>query len=112
MYILPLLYGLLGSLAYVLRNLPAEIREMLFSKESNINYALRITLGALLGLIVGLFWGETSSLSKLFIANLPPLAVAFLAGYSVEFIFKLFDLIINTITKNNKKDAIKKSDSE
>ncbi len=105
LYLLPLLYGLLGALAFVLRNLPREIKQMLFSKESNINYTLRITLGALLGLIVGLFWGDNSSVSRLFLANLPPLAVAFLAGYSVEFIFKLFDLIINTILKGNKKDT-------
>jgi len=108
-YILPLLYGLLGALAFVLRYLPNEIKSMQFSKESNINYTLRVTLGALLGLIVGLFWGDTNSVSTVFIANLPPLAVAFLAGYSVEFIFKLFDMLINLILKNNKKSEENKT---
>jgi hypothetical protein len=102
-YILPLLYGLLGGFAFVLRNLTTEIEKMLFSHESRINYTLRINLGALLGLIVGLFWGDRSELSQSFIANLSPLAVAFLAGYSVEFIFKLFDNIISTILKTNLK---------
>ncbi len=106
-YILPLLYGLLGALAFVLRYLPGEIKTMQFSKESNINYTLRVTLGALLGLIVGLFWGDSNSVNTVFIANLPPLAVAFLSGYSVEFIFKLFDMLINSILKNKKEENSK-----
>ena len=107
-YILPLIYGLLGGFAFVLRNLTTEIKEMLFTKESRINYTLRISLGALLGLIVGLFWGDNSSIGQNFIADLSPLAVAFLAGYSVEFLFKLFDNIISTILKTN----VKKEDSK
>ena len=99
-YILPLMYGLLGGFAFVLRSLASETKSMTYTAVSNIKYALRIHLGALAGLVVGFLWGDISSSS--FMANsFSPLAVAFIAGYSVEFMFRLFDSIIGN--KDDKK---------
>ncbi len=110
LYILPLLYGLLGGFAFVLRSLAAETQGLVFTKGSNIKYALRIHLGALAGLAVGLFWGDIEKQQIGFIESLSPLAIAFVAGYSVEFLFRIMDRIISNVSlktkdenENNKK---------
>jgi len=97
LYILPLLYGLLGAAAYVLRTLTTEIRNLTYEIESNIRYRLRIQLGAVSGLAIGWFSdaGLTFSASTL---SLSPLALAFLAGYSVEVLFSLMDRMIYTFS--------------
>ena len=105
LYILPMLYGLLGGFAYVLRNLWEETRKMVYSKESNVKFALRIHLGALAGLVVGLFWGDMQTKQLNFTENLSPLALAFIAGYSVEFLFKIIDKIISSIDKVNENET-------
>lgn len=93
-YILPLFYGLLGAYAYVLRVLFEDIRTITYSLDSDIRYILRINLGALAGLTVGLLnIGSGGGL------NLSPLALAFIAGYSIEFVFTAIDRFIGGITK-------------
>lgn len=93
-YILPLMYGLLGGFAFVLRSLAIETKAMTYTAVSNIEYALRIHLGALAGLVVGFLWGDITSGSAGMADSFSPLAVAFIAGYSVEFMFRLLDSII------------------
>ncbi len=88
-YILPLFYGLLGAYAYVLRVLSEEIKNITYSQDSDIKYILRINLGALAGLGVGLFFTPDSE--HLIALNLPPLTLAFIAGYSIEFLFTAID---------------------
>ncbi|EIJ41726.1 hypothetical protein BegalDRAFT_0815 [Beggiatoa alba B18LD] len=104
MYLLPVLYGLLGASAYVLRVLTIEIRELIYVKESNISYRLRIQLGALSGLAIGWFiepdFASFSALS--------PLALAFLAGYSVELLFALMDKIIIAFSTNQSSNTANK----
>jgi hypothetical protein len=45
-------------------------------------------LGALMGVVIGLFNGLSAQIS------LPPLALAFLAGYGVEAVFSMFDGLV------------------
>ncbi len=100
-YILPLFYGLLGAFAYVLRGLSEEIREITYSVDSDIKYILRITLGALAGLAVGLvFVPDTDHFVTL---NLPPLTLAFIAGYSIEFLFTAIDRFVLGVNKTKAK---------
>lgn len=100
-YILPLLYGLLGGFAFVLRSLAEETKNMVFSANSTIKYTLRINLGALAGLVVGLLWGEDVEIHDVgFIKSLSTLALAFIAGYSIEFLFAAIDRIIESIGKS------------
>ena len=93
-YFLPLLYGLLGAFVFILRKLAAEIKSLTYTKESNINYGLRLHLGALAGLAIGWFATPENSTSWTF-SSLSPLAIAFLAGYSVELLFTIMDRLIN-----------------
>ncbi len=102
LYILPLLYGLLGGFVFVLRNIFNEIKNVTYTKASNLKYGLRILLGALGGLAVGLFWGDIEKQNLNFMESLTTGLVAFLAGYSIEFVFRLVDRFIFSI--GDKKD--------
>ena len=113
-FVLPLLYGLLGACAYILRDLTSAIRSVTFSKSSLINYNLRLIMGPLVGIAVGLFLGSTSSatfhepsltsnpaqpatLSD--ISSLSTVALAFLAGYSVEVLFSALDALVGAFAR-------------
>jgi len=102
LYLLPLLYGLLGATAYVLRALTTEIRSLTYEIESNIRYRLRIQLGALSGLAVGWFTDAQTASSLAFSSfSLSPLALAFLAGYSVELLFAIMDRLISAFSTSD-----------
>ena len=105
-YILPLFYGLLGALAFVLRDLAITTRKIIFTKDANINHTLRIMLGTIAGLAVGVFWGEISEQNNLIgVKTLGPLLAAFIAGFTVEYVFALIETAMRsfferTITKS------------
>jgi hypothetical protein len=94
-YVLPLLYGLLGSLAYILRTLSREIHDVTFTRGSEIRYSLRWPLGMLGGVTVGLFF-DTAELTGF--AAITPLGLAFLAGYGVELLFTGLDRMVSAFT--------------
>ena len=94
-YILPLLYGLLGSLAYILRKLSREIQNVTFTRGSEIGYSLRWPLGMLGGVFVGLFF-DPADLPGF--AAITPLGLAFLAGYGVELLFTGLDRMVGAFT--------------
>jgi hypothetical protein len=114
LYILPLLYGLLGGLAFVLRSISVETKSVTYTKSSNLKYGLRIHLGALAGLAIGLFWGDIEKQNLNFIESVSTAFVAFLAGYSVEFVFRLVDQLIFSIgdKKEEKKAEPQKAKTE
>jgi len=95
-FLLPILLGTIGALAYVLRNVSDRIRQSTFSTTSPIRNLVRIILGALMGVVIGLFSGGLSSQ-----LSLPPLAMAFLAGYGVEGVFTVFDGFINKLRSDS-----------
>lgn len=92
LYVVPLFYGLLGASAYILRRLGRQLDDSTFSVVSLFKFRLRLALGALLGATVGLF--TTSEGATLYGAGIGMVALAFLAGYSVEFAFSIFDALI------------------
>jgi hypothetical protein len=102
-YVLPLLYGLLGALAFVLRSLVKEIKNLTFTPESRIGYGLRIFLGMVMGLMVRWFFGggeASGSLTMLdSLKELSPLAVSFIAGYGVELVFSAMDGIVASLAR-------------
>jgi len=95
-YLLPLLYGLLGALIYVLRELLTEIRQLTFGFDSEIRYRLKLTLGALGGMVIGWFFRPDDAAS---LASMSPMALAFLMGYNVEVLFSIMDKVIVNLTK-------------
>lgn len=96
MYLLPLLYGMMGACAYVLRELSKEVQNMTYSNDDAVNYNLRIQLGALSGLVVGWFLtpagGAADDIFSVY--NLGPFALSFLSGYSIELVFSAMDRFI------------------
>jgi hypothetical protein len=92
-YFLPLLYGFLGTCAYVLRQLTIETRARTFRRETEIGYWLRIFLGILAGLAVGWFLRPDPNQDGL-IRGLTPFALSFVAGYSVEVLFAAMDRLV------------------
>lgn len=100
-YLLPLLYGLLGASVYILRGLSREVTAVTFTDESAIRYALRLTLGPLAGVAIGLLIvapnGSPDSAPPVLQALSLP-ALAFAAGYGIEILFSLLDRIILTVT--------------
>ena len=95
LYILPLLYGLLGAMLYILRVLAQDIQNLTYKSSSEINYRIRITMGSLSGLIIGWFLQAQDGAGL--IASLSPMVLSFLAGYNIEIIFSVMDKALSTV---------------
>jgi hypothetical protein len=102
---LPFLFGLLGACAYVLRQLESEIKKETFSSKSPIGYGLRLSLGPLAGVAVGLLMAPASQDAVMEVQEilslkaLGPLGLAFVAGFGVELIFTAMDRIVSAFTR-------------
>lgn len=94
-YVLPLLYGWLGAMAYVLRTLGAQARARLYSIDEHINFSLRVWLGIVAGLAIGWFFraGDNDETATA-VGSISALALAFVAGYSVDILFTAMDRIV------------------
>jgi hypothetical protein len=84
-FVLPILFGTIGAVAFIIRSTSDQIRDSTFSTTSPIRNVMRVALGALAGVVIGLFSDLSTRLS------LSPLALAFLSGYGVEAVFSMFD---------------------
>ncbi|MEX0281683.1 MAG: hypothetical protein AB3N13_10920 [Arenibacterium sp.] len=101
-YFLPALYGLLGTAAFVLRAFSRELRSLTLQPVNLLNYLIRLPLGALSGIAVGLILipdgtvqnGDAVAAAPE-IAGLTTVALAFIAGYSVELLFTAMDRIVS-----------------
>ncbi len=103
-YLLPLFYGLLGGIAFVLRSIAKDTKMMTYTSTSRIKYNLRVHLGALAGLMIGFLWGDLQGKTLGVVESLSPLAVSFLAGYSVDFIFRMLDSVIGVPVKKTETE--------
>jgi hypothetical protein len=95
-YALPVLMGLLGSIAYVLRRYLRSIGERLLTPRDLREYIVRIVLGTLCGVVIGFFTsagGDTPQDGNALVVpvSLTAPALAFLAGYGVEVVFRMLD---------------------
>lgn len=103
-WLLPLLYGALGAMVFVVRTLSMQARDRLFRKEALVSLVLRVFLGMISGLAIGWFWTHDSSATQaanggpMALSTLSPFALAFIAGYGVELFFALLDKIVSTFT--------------
>jgi hypothetical protein len=90
--ILPILYALLGTCAYLLRTFEDQMSSRTFTP-SAANSA-RFLIAAIGGTVIGLFGNITQQ------ASASPLAVAFLVGYAVEVFFSFLEGLIKAFTRN------------
>jgi hypothetical protein len=91
-YVLPILYAMLGAVAYGLRSLSDQLVAKTVVPDSFLRARMRIRLAILGGVIIGLFQGFGSS-------ALSPLAIAFLVGYAVEIFFSFLDTTVQAYKK-------------
>lgn len=99
-FVLPFLYGLLGTLVYILRSLNLEIQQKTYTASTSYGYHLRVIIGALTGVAVVWFL-QSKSISSV--------ALAFLAGYSVEIVFAAMDKLVKSLTVGSPEEIASKA---
>jgi hypothetical protein len=100
--LLPILYALLGTCAYLLRSFEEQLRTLTFTPSSRANWA-RFLIAGIGGAVVGLF----SNFSITEGASISPLAIAFLVGYAVDVFFSFLEGLIQSFTKPKTNPATK-----
>jgi len=101
-WVLPFLYGLLGALVFVMRDLlnPRTPTAGFFP------VLLRVSLGGIAGIIIGWFWIPSASKAA-DLANITsiPFGLAFLTGFSIDVLFSLLDRLNRTISDSSTQQA-------
>jgi hypothetical protein len=92
--ILPVLYALLGTCAYLIRTFEDQMSSRTFIPSAA--NAARFLIAAIGGAVVGLF----NNLSITDQASIPPLALAFLIGYAVDVFFAFLEGLLKTFTRS------------
>jgi hypothetical protein len=108
-YVLPALYGLLGSCAFVLRQLSDDIGKLRFASDVRGQYTLRLNIGLLAGLSVGWFVSPGNEAGV--VASLSPLALAFVAGYGSDLLFAVLDRIVQAFTTPQGDSSVTREES-
>jgi hypothetical protein len=101
--ILPVLYALLGTCAFLLRSFEQQMSTRTFIP-SEVNSA-RFLIAAIGGAVVGLF----NNFSITQGASLSPLALAFLVGYAVDVFFAFLEGLLQMFTRTPGSTAAVKS---
>jgi hypothetical protein len=97
--ILPMLYALLGTCAYLLRCFSQQMKNRTFvpSRSDSPRFLIAAIGGAMVGFFGHLAFSQDTSIS--------PLAIAFLIGYAVDIFFSFLDGLIQTFTKGKVNSA-------
>jgi hypothetical protein len=92
--LLPALYALLGTCAYLIRSFEEQMRTRTFTP--SVADSARFLIAGIGGAVVGLFNNFTVTQT----ASLPPLAIAFLVGYAVDVFFSFLEGVLQAFTKS------------
>jgi hypothetical protein len=93
--ILPVLYALLGTCAYLLRTFEQQISTRTYTP--SVADAPRFLIAAIGGAVVGLFNNFAIGQG----ISIPPLAIAFLLGYAVDVFFAFLEGTLQKFTKTS-----------
>jgi hypothetical protein len=93
--ILPVLYALLGTCAFLLRTFEQQMSSQTFTP--TVANSARFLIAAIGGAVVGLFNNFTITQQ----ASIPPLAIAFLVGYAVDVFFAFLEGLLQQLTRNS-----------
>jgi hypothetical protein len=88
--VLPVLMGLLGSMTYVLRRYLRSVGDRLLTPRDLREYIVRLVLGTVFGVAIGFFTTAENVIANP-VSSLGAPALAFLAGYGVEAVFRMLD---------------------
>ena len=108
-YLLPLLYGILGAYAFVLRKLAEPLDTLNYGHDMQGSYTLRLQIGALAGLAVGWFINGSQPVAG--VASLSPVALAFAAGFGSDLLFATLDKIVGAFTPTPTSRTAERTDS-
>jgi hypothetical protein len=98
--LLPVLYALLGTCAYLLRSFEEDVRHKTFTPSSRATSA-HFLVAVIGGTVVGLF-GNFNITDG---ASISPLAIAFLVGYAVDVFFSFLEGLLQAFTKGKNVGA-------
>ena len=101
-YLLPLLYGWVGAMAYVLRRMIKGVQELTYRGVYDVEFSLRVYLGILAGVAIGWFFKPDTTNAAgggVSLTSLTPFALSFVAGYSVELLFTAMDRLVGAFTE-------------
>jgi uncharacterized membrane protein len=93
-FVLPVLYGALGTCAFAMRSLFREMVDRTFDARRTGEFTVRIFLGMLSGLT--LQWLVVRADGTV-AGGVTPAVLAFLGGYSVEMLFTAMDRLVNVV---------------
>ena len=93
-FLLPLLYGALGTCAFVLRSLFREMVDRTFDGRRTGEFTVRIFLGMLSGITMQWLVARSDGTVA---SGVTPAVLAFLGGYSVEMLFTAMDRLVNLV---------------
>ncbi len=101
-YILPVLYGALGAMGSMLRHLNGRLADRLLTPRDRRACHIRVMLGILTGACIGLFFNSSAGPAQVTglggaAVTLSASAIAFLAGYGVEAVFRTLDTLLTHI---------------
>ena len=97
--VLPVLYGLLGTCAYLLRTFEQHIANRTFTP--SVADSARFLIAGIGGAVVGLFNNFTITEG----ASIPPLAIAFLVGYAVDVFFSFLESLLRVFAAKTGRNA-------
>jgi hypothetical protein len=95
--ILPVLYALLGAVAYLLRSYQQQLKDRTFTGADS--HVARFVIAAIGGGVVGLFTNFTGGNGGA--ASISPLAIAFLVGYATDVFFSFLDSFVQTFNRGS-----------
>jgi hypothetical protein len=94
-FLLPVLYGALGTCAFVMRSLFREMADRTFDGRRTGEFVVRIFLGMLSGLTLQWLVVRPDGTVA---GGVTPAVLAFIGGYSVEMLFTAIDRLVLMVT--------------
>jgi len=99
-YLLPVLYGALGAMGSMLQQFNKRLAERLLTPRDRRAAHIRVMLGVMMGACIGLFFNSSAGPAQATglggaAVTLSASAIAFLAGYGVEPVFRTLDALIS-----------------
>jgi len=100
-YVLPLMFGVLGTLIGSMRAIQAKVRESVLSPRDLLLTLFGLPIGAVAGVAVGLYFSPSEAMATLGTGggnlSLSASALGFLAGYGSDSFFKLLDGVLERV---------------
>lgn len=107
-YVLPVMFGVVGTIASFLRDIGNRITGSTLAPRDETLAIIRLILGAIAGLAVGLFFTPASVSAQVSsgagVLTLSASAIAFLAGYGADGFFRMIDMMITRVFSLDRPD--------